>query len=217
VTFLVFAWMFLSSPRVAPTSTVRPEPVAKTPVPERTLSYSVTVQKDPKRYPGSKPFQLPGEVIFSPGDRIRFNVASPQAGFLYIINEGPPNLAGVSSYNTLFPSATSNNGSAEIAAGQSVWIPERGVGFVFDAQAGQEKLWLICAAKPIPELEAVKSWANPRDRGQIKDPAQITALREFITLHSDVAKAVEKEDAKSQTVLHAKSDLLIRLVKLEHH
>ena len=217
VTFLVFAWMFLSSPRVAPTSTVRPEPVAKIPVPERTLSYSLTIQKDPKRYPGSKPFQLPGEVIFSPGDRIRFNVASPQAGFLYIINEGPPNLAGVSSYNTLFPSATSNNGSAEIAAGQSVWIPERGVGFVFDAQAGQEKLWLICAAKPIPELEAVKSWANPRDRGQIKDPAQITALREFITLHSDVAKAVEKEDAKSQTVLHAKSDLLIRLVKLEHH
>ena len=216
VAFFAFAWRFLSSPAAVPPSTGRPDTVTFA-APGRTLTYSLTVQKDPKRYPGSKPFQLPGEVIFSPGDRIRLNVASPQAGYLYIINESPPDLAGVSSYNTLFPSVTSNNGSAEIAAGQSVWIPERGVGFVFDAQQGREKLWLICGAKPISELEAVKRWANPEDKGEIKDLAQVNALREFITRHSDEAITVEKEDAKLQTILHAKSDLLIRLVRLEHH
>ena len=176
----------------------------------RTFSYSITVQKDPVRYPGSKPFQLPGEVIFSPGDRIRLTVNTPQPGFLYIINESPD-----SSQNLLFPSSTSNVGSAELAAGQSIQIPERGDGFVFDDQQGTEKLWLIWSASSVPQLEAVKRWANPEDRGQIKDITEQNAIRELLGRTPEAT--AEKDEARRQTNVRGSTDILIKLVKLEHH
>ncbi len=181
--------------------------------PERVLTYSITAQKNPKLYPGSKPFQLPGEVIFSPGDRVRFTVSSPQAGYLYVINESP----ATSGFNVLFPSTTSNNYSAQLAAGQQIQIPERGDGFVFDAEQGTEKLWLVWSANAITELEAVKRWANPQDRGEVKDSAEASLLREFLARHSTPKLDIEKDDANKQTIVKGKGDVLIKLVNLEHH
>src|SRR5262249_30056285 len=96
-------------------SPATPEPSA--PEAMRTLTYSVTRWKDPKRYPDSAPFQIPGEVIFSPGDRVHFSFISPQRVYLYIINESPPAKGQASSFNTLFPTPTANQGSAQLAAG----------------------------------------------------------------------------------------------------
>ena len=199
-------WLMTSRQDVTPQGTATAPVTAAA----RTFSYSLTVQKDPVRYPGSKPFQLPGEVIFSPGDRIRLSVNTPQPGFLYIINESPD-----SSQNLLFPSSTSNAGSAELAAGQSIQIPERGDGFVFDEQQGTEKLWLIWSAASVPQLEAVKRWANPEDRGQIKDIAEQNAIRELLG-RTPEANA-EKDEAQRQTNVRGSTDILIKLVKLEHH
>jgi hypothetical protein len=180
---------------------------------ERVLTYSITAQKNPKLYPGSKPFQLPGEVIFSPGDRVRFNVSSPQAGYLYVINESP----AAQNFNVLFPSTTSNNNSAQLAAGQQIQIPERGDGFVFDAEQGTEKLWLVWSASAIAELEAVKKWANPQDRGEVKDSAQASQLREFLAGHSTSELDTKKDEVNKQTIVKSKGDVLAKLVNLEHH
>lgn len=210
-------WIFRSQMAVLTGQGAQPEaPAANVPT-ERTLTYSVTVQKDPQRYPRSKPFQLPGEVIFSPGDRIHLDIASPQSGYLYIINEGPPDSTGVSSYNALFPTALGASGSAEIGAGQSVRIPEQGDGFVFDSQEGTEKLWLIFAENPVSELEAIKRWVNPQDRGQIKDQSQANALRQLLSRHTGTNVKIEKDEQSRKTILRAQSPLLIRMLKLEHH
>ncbi|HEY7546154.1 MAG TPA: DUF4384 domain-containing protein, partial [Blastocatellia bacterium] len=187
-----------------PTSTVESTP-------ERALSYSITVQKDPRRYPGSRPFQIPGEVIFSVGDRVRFTFNFAEPGYLYIINEGPQ-----SDFNVLFPSETSNNHSALISASQQIQIPERGDGFIFDAEEGTEKLWLVWSANAVSELEAVKQWANPKDKGEIKDAAQVAALREFLSNNSTSA-SVEKDEERKQTVVKSKGERLVKLIKLEHH
>jgi serine/threonine-protein kinase len=184
---------------------------------ERVLNYAIMMQKDPKRYPGSKPFQLPGEVVFSAGDRVRFLFNSPQAGLLYVINESPSLKGGTSVFNILFPSPTSNNGSARLAAGQQVQIPERGDGFVFDAEEGTEKLWLVWSANNVDELEALKRWANPEDKGEIKDAAQTTALREFLTRRATPAPDAQRDDETKQTALRAPADLFVKLIKLEHH
>jgi serine/threonine protein kinase len=194
---------------------VAPQP--STPEAERVLNYSVTVQKDPSRYPGSKPFQLPGEVIFSPGDRVRFTFSSPQSGYLYLINESPTQANGPTSFNVLFPSPTSNNASAQLAADQQIRIPERGDGFIFDAEQGTEKLWLVWSASAIAELEALKRWANPQDKGEIKDLAEAARLRAFLTPRALSKLDVEKNDANKQTIIKGKGDVLTKLVNLEHH
>jgi serine/threonine-protein kinase len=197
-----------SSPPVSSTAPTTPPAAAS----ERAIAYSVTVQKDPKLYPDKKPFQLPGEVVFSAGDRVRFTFTSQQSGFLYIINEGP---AG--DLNSLFPSETANNSSAEIKVAQQIQIPERGDGFIFDAEEGTEKLWLVWSANAVAELEAVKRWANPKDRGEIKDAMQITALRQFLAKHSASAPETIKDEDKKLTALKSQGEVLVKLIKLEHH
>ncbi|HST19713.1 MAG TPA: serine/threonine-protein kinase [Blastocatellia bacterium] len=188
-----------------------------TTAPERVLTYSITAQKNPKLYPGSKPFQLPGEVIFSPGDRVRFTVSSPQAGYLYVINESPTASGAAPSFNVLFPSTTSNNNSAQLAAGQQIQIPERGDGFIFDTEQGTEKLWLVWSANAVTELEAVKRWANSQDRGEVKDSAEAALLRKFLADHSTSKLDIEKDEDKKQTIVKGKGDVIAKLVNLEHH
>ncbi len=199
----------------SPPSAANLDPAA--PEAERSINYSVTMRKDPKRYPDRQPFQVPGEVIFSPGDRVHFSFISPQRGFLYIINESPPSKGQSSSFNILFPAPTANSGSAQLAAAQTVRIPDHDIGFVFDEEQGTEKLWLIWAAGAVAELEALKRWANPQDIGVIKDPAQIETLRAFLAAHSANEPQVTRDDKSKQTMVRMKGDILVKLVNLQHY
>jgi hypothetical protein len=220
---VVFAAILFATKILSPSdATKTPTTTTTTPInpvaePERLLTYAITVQKDPKRYPGSKPFQLPGEVIFSAGDRVRFTFASPQAGFLYILNESPELSGGKPIFNVLFPSSTSNNNSAELSANQTVQIPERGDGFIFDAEEGTEKLWLVWSANALADLESLKRWANPEDKGEIKDATQADSLRDFLLKNSSTRPEVEKDEVKKQSTVKGKGDLLVKLINLEHH
>ncbi len=55
----------------------------------RTLTYAVTVQRDPTRFPGQPAVPSSGAEIFSAGDRVRLAFTSAQGGHLYIFNESP--------------------------------------------------------------------------------------------------------------------------------
>jgi serine/threonine protein kinase len=215
---ILFASKIFTPTDTAKTSTTSTTaPINPGAEPERLLTYSVTVQQDPKLYPGKKPFQLAGEMSFSAGDRVRFTFASPQAGFLYIVNESPELSGGKPIFNVLFPSSTSNNNSAELSANQTVQIPERGDGFIFDAEEGTEKLWLVWSANALADLEALKKWANSEDKGEIKDATQANSLREFLLKNSSARPEVEKDEVKKQTSVKGKGELLIKLINLEHH
>ncbi|MGH9852294.1 MAG: protein kinase domain-containing protein [Blastocatellia bacterium] len=208
------------APEPAVTQAAAPEPAATQPAvaeAERTFNYSVTLRKDPKRYPDSAPFQIPGEVTFSPGDRVHFSFISPQRGYLYIINESPPAKGQASSFNILFPAPTANQGSAGLAAGQAVRIPDHDIGFVFDKEQGTEKLWLIWAADVAPDLEALKRWANPQDLGEIKDAAQLESLRAFLAARSATEPQVTRDETSKQTIVKMKGDVLVKLVNLQHY
>ena len=190
-------------------------------VPTRELSYWLTVQRDPKRYPGSKPFTLPGgETLFSVGDHVRLNISSPQAGYLYVINEGPAQTNGLPELNVLFPDTITNGGSAEIKADQTVQIPQPSRNpkqdwFIFDQEEGLEKIWLVWSGRNVPELEAVKGWANPKNEGEIGDPGQIKAVAQYLAAHA--ATKPEKDEVGNRTQLKGKGEVLVGLVKLEHH
>jgi hypothetical protein len=205
----------LAASNAATSNGATPEPAASEA--ERTINYSVTMRKDPKLYPNGAPFQIPGEVIFSPGDRVHFSFISPQRGYLYIINESPPIKAQASSFNILFPAPTANQGAAQLSAGQTVRIPDHDIGFVFDEEQGTEKLWLIWAADAVAELEPLKRWANPQDIGAIKDAAQVETLRAFLAAHSAKEPQVTRNETSKQSMVKVKGDILVKLVNLQHY
>jgi class 3 adenylate cyclase len=179
---------------------------------KRALSYSITVKPDRK-----PAYQVPGEMIFVAGDGVRLSILSPQSGYLYIINEGPAPKNGRPDYNTLFPSPSANGGASLLAAGQQLQIPgpnESARGFVLDQEEGAEKVWLIWSAQSVAELEALKRWANPKDKGEIKDPTQISAVQAFLAKAGAAKPAVEKDE--QQTTIKGESEVLVHLIKLEH-
>jgi serine/threonine protein kinase len=193
--------------------TATPSPA--TPEAERTFNYSFTVRRDPKKYPGGAPFQIPGDVVFAPGDRVHISFISQQRGYLYIINESPPVKGQDSSFNILFPTPTANQGSAQLAEGKIFRIPDHDIGFILDEEQGAEKLWLIWAASEVAELEPLKRWANPKDDGEIKDATEVKTLREFLAARSAAKPQVTQDD--KQTTVKMKGDLLVKLVNLQHH
>lgn len=183
---------------------------------ERKFSYWITVQKFRNGRPFDAPFRLSSEINFEKDYRIRLNVSSPQPGYLYILNEGPSEADGASSFVVLFPSTTANDGLSYLAENQRVEIPQQ-TWFQFDAEEGTEKLWLVFAADAVPELEAVKQFANLKDRGEIKDAALKSRVLEFIRAHSAAKPTLLREDELKQTSLRIAAPVLVHSIKLEHH
>jgi len=169
--------------------------------PFRTLTYTVTAQKSPKRYPGSKPALATEGMFFEVGDRVWLNVNSNRDGHLYIINERPRNLA------LLFPNPAYNEGSAEVKANQPLQIPPRINGFEFDESEGTEKLWLVWSAQSVTELEAVKGKVK---FGVINKSAEIESITKLLNAHSVINLNT------GETTLSSSDDVVVALLKLEH-
>src|SRR5207244_10939819 len=161
---------------------------------ERSLAYSLTVQKMRDGKPYQDEFESSGQEIFENGWKFRMNLTSPQEGYLYLLNEGPA-AGDATTYNVLFPEAKTNNGSPRVSAEQKLqtaWMR-------FDEHQGTEKFWLVWSASPIKELEAVTASVNEKDQGEIKDSAQSRAVRDFLAKHSSPKPEVTKDSTRKQT------------------
>jgi len=119
-------------------------------------------------------------------------------------------------FNVMFPTTSTNQGSALLTQNQQIQIPEQSW-FNFDGQEGTEKIWLVWAEKEVPELEAVKGFANARDRGVISSPGLRSAVNEFLKVHSTSKPAVERDEDKKETIVKAVGEILVHVIKLEHH
>lgn len=183
---------------------------------QREVSYWITVQKYRDSKPYQEPFRLSDDINFEKDYRIRLNITSSQSGRLYLLNEGPAGADQIPTFNVLFPSETANNGSPMLTENQQIQIPQQSW-FLFDEQRGTEKIWLVWAAQDVPELEAVKGFANPKDRGVISSPGLRTAVNQFLKAHSFGAPSVERDQEKKETVVRANSEILVHVIKLEHH
>jgi len=188
----------------------------------RELRYSLKVKPHLKHNPGAKPFDSSGAgIIFKAGDQVRLNLSSPQSGYLYVINEGPAKNDGPPDFNVLFPVMTINGGSAQIGANQPIQFPQPSGTperdwFIFDEEEGVEKLWLIWSERSVPELEDVKGWGNPKDRGVIGNPQQIISVKRYLAAQSDIKPEIANDGITQQTKVTAKGEVLTCLVKVEH-
>jgi Protein kinase domain len=204
------AWR--SSNSLKATATVKP-PAA---VPRRSLSYSILVQKYRGGRPFEAPFRLGGEINFEKDYRVRLSLSSPQDGHLYILNEGPAEQGRPSPYVVLFPSPTANDGESLLGAGRQIQVPERSW-LQFDAERGTEKLWLVWSAEGVPALEALKAYANPRDRGLVGDSGLNDAAGEFLRAHESTRPEASRDEDKKEVVLTSDGAILTHLLRLEHH
>jgi hypothetical protein len=89
------------------------------------------------------------DTNFKSGDRIRIQVDANTSGYLYVVMQGSSG-----TWRLLFPSPEVAGGSNAVHRGQSLQIPpgDRGQ-FVFDEQAGTEKLFLVLTRQPEPDLD----------------------------------------------------------------
>jgi len=174
------------------------------------------VQKYRDGKPFEKPFRLRDDINFEKDYRLRLSINSPQSGSLYLLNEGPLEGDQIPTFNVMFPTTSTNKGSALVAQNQQIQIPEQSW-FNFDGQQGTEKIWLVWAAKDVPELEAVKGFANAKDLGVIGSPGLRTAVNEFLKAHSTAKPAVERDEDKKETIIKADGEILVHVIKLEHH
>ena len=200
----------ISKPSNSPASSSAPPPATTSP--QRTLNYWLTVQKMRDGKPYQEQFDSSGQEIFENGWKFRFNASSPHTGHLYLLNEGPAE-GGQTTYNLLFPTPSFNNGSPQLSADQ---LMQTGW-YVFDEHQGTEKFWIVWAAQPVAELEAVKGVVNPQDKGEIGDKGQREAIRNLLAKEGSNKPEVEKDRSKKQTHVKGRSDVLVNLVELEHH
>jgi tRNA A-37 threonylcarbamoyl transferase component Bud32 len=201
---VVGAWLFISSRKKETKST------PATSGAERLLSYGLTVQKMRSGRPYQDTFESTGQEIFENGWKFRMRLNSPQTGYLYLLNEGPA-AGGVTTYNLL--SITPDTKGDPVSANQKIetgWM-------VFDEHQGTEKFWVVWAAQPVPELDAVKDVINPTDKGKVSDADKAKAIQQFLEKHSGEKPEAQKDSANKLTNLKARGDVLVHLMELEHH
>jgi uncharacterized protein DUF4384 len=102
-----------------------------------------------KRDEGGQYREIDPDTSFRSGDRIRLKVDANTSGYLYVVMQGSSG-----TWKLLFPSAEVAGGSNLVRKGDTRQIPpgDRGQ-FVFDEQAGNEKLFIVLTRQPEPDLD----------------------------------------------------------------
>jgi hypothetical protein len=108
------------------------------------MRYSVLKRDAAGRYQEVDP-----DSTFHSGDRIRLEIQANSTGYLYVVAQGSSG-----NWQVLFPSREVAGGSNQVHRGETRQIPSGGQGqFVFDEQAGTEKLFLVLSRQPEANLD----------------------------------------------------------------
>jgi hypothetical protein len=172
--------------------------------PQRSLAYSLTVQKMSGGQKVGGEIESTGRELYGNGWKFRINVTPAQPGSLYIIDEGPVN------FNVLFPTPANNNGVAQLAANQTLhtgW-------YDFDENPGTEKVWIIWSAQPIGELDTIFKEAG-QHKLEIHDSQQIKIVRDLITRYGNTEAAVD--NSRKQATVTGRGNVVISLFALDHN
>ncbi len=133
-----------SAPKRAPERTAGSAQAADKSAVPLGLRYSVL-----KRDPSGKFNEVDPDSTFRSGDRIRLQVNVNTSGYLYVVMQGSSG-----NWRLLFPSVEVAGGSNRIQRGESRQIPSGDRGqFVFDEQAGIEKLFVVLSKQPESNLD----------------------------------------------------------------
>jgi hypothetical protein len=89
------------------------------------------------------------DSTFHSGDRIRLEAQANTTGYLYVVAQGSSG-----AWQVLFPSREVAGGSNQVNRGETRLVPGGNAGqFVFDEQAGTEKLFFVLSRQPEASLD----------------------------------------------------------------
>jgi len=181
--------------------------------PEQSLTYWLTVQKMLNKKPLGKPIDSAGNIIFGNGWKFRFNVRPVQSGALYLLGVGPGKKGG-QEYNILFPLAQQNQLDARLQANQTMqsdWL-------YFVEHTGEEQLWIIWSARPIPELDKIFTQAagDKQSPGVVADASQIAKIEAYLKLYDPARLEKVDQSGNNLTSIKGWGEVVISLVQLKH-
>jgi len=189
-----------------------PPTEAVSPLLQLEITYRIYAQKLRNGKPYGEEFPASGQQVFDNSWRIRMDFVSPQAGSLYVLDEGQTRTGGAE-WSFFFPLPATNGGLAQLAAGQKVatdWAR-------FEQIAGTEKFWIVYSAKPVSELEdTLRAVSNPQEMGVIHDSQRVAAIAGLLARSRSPAPELIVEKATGQTTIRAHGELVAGELDLEH-
>ena len=200
----VGGWYFLS---LNPANSKINQPTVAAPKPVRELTWWLTAQRMRDKKNSSEAVQSAGNDWFPNGTKFKFNLVSPQTGYLYLLNEGLTS-GGEKSLNLLYPTPKNNQLNAAVKANQPIQTDN----YVFDENEGTEKFWIVWATTPVAEIEAAKASATPA----IKNNIQSAVILAFLNQHTSKSTSAIDESKVNSTVT-TEAEFLVKLVNLKHH
>ena len=158
--------------------------------------------------------EVDADTVFHSGDRIRLEAQANSTGYLYVVAQGSSG-----NWQVLFPSREVSNGSNQVHRGETRLVPGGNQGqFVFDEQAGTEKLFFVLSRQPEQSLDkliySMGGQTAPADPTVVKPAAAepnrvlmaqasigddvISRIRGEVTARDLIFEKVENEKVVSQ-------------------
>ena len=167
----------------------------------RTIKYSLEVQKAQNGVFVGDPYRAATSDTFRSGERFRLLFEPADRGFLYLISD---ETAGGRSLWLLHPRGD-RSALVTTAAKYTDW-------YVFDEQAGTERLWVVWTDKP---LEPLDSAAHTTADGQVADSAVAQRVRTLLKA-LPMSSPERQTDGRYHIQLHAAGGVIATLLELRH-
>ena len=161
--------------------------------PERSLTASIIAQRMKDGAAASEPYVASLNETFESGWRFRLRAESTQAGYFYVLSDGPDD-GGVNRLWMLSKLSLSASQPAETG-----WN-------VFDNNPGTERLALVWAREPVADLE------KPPSGSLVTDPSLAIAIRDILA----PLKPVDPSKFSGTLELRGNFPILGAVVELRH-
>lgn len=177
---------------------------------ERELSYFLTVQKMRNGKPFEAPFKSSGQEIFESGYKFTMAFVPDGDGYMYVFNQGKDD-QGKIGYYLLFPTPSTNKGSAQVSNGQQIETARS----TFTGGRGTEVVWMIWTKEKSEDLERVTR-AAVASAGVVMDEASAILLEQFLEQNKSQKTESTKDSGNQRTLVKAKGDTVVHRFELEH-
>jgi len=169
--------------------------------PRHSIGYTISAEQE-----AGKVFTVrQGEVLKS-GSRFRLQIRPSETGYVYLIGEDRE----TGGYAVLFPLPSINAASARVRGGEPLatgW-------YRFSAQPGKERLWLVWASSPAPELENLRKYLDVEHKGEVSEESDRAAIRSLIG--RDDLRGHAESRASADVTLFGQGELLTAAIDLVH-
>lgn len=183
--------------------------VWRPPPKQHLLTYSLTAQILSGNHAGEAQ-QVSAQQVLGKDSRFYLNLSTEEEGFFYLLGEHASQ--GGALYTLLFPLPSINHGSAHTTPGQLLktgW-------YRFSPEPGREKLWLVWGKLAIPQLEALRAYLNPRDKGAVTDSVQQAAVTELLQRASLRAPSTSSGEKGEKILVRGSANILITSLDVSH-